>query len=836
MPHGNGVKMPENPQFSAFKIALLYTIIGALWILFSDQLIKSLYIDRDILFPLQTYKGWFFVVVTAALLYLWNCREFKRIKHIYIKLIEKKQIHQKELLEASIKIDDSEKKYRSLYNSIRDAILVADTERKIIHCNQAFFDLFGYTLDDIQGKPTAYVYESEDEFEKMGQKIKDNVGNKNFLYVVKYKKKSGEVFAGETSVFHLYNETGKVSGFIGMIRDVTERLQAEAKLRKSQRQLSNLMSNLPGMAYRCKNDNEWTMEFTSEGAKELTGYLPDELIFNATISYDQIIYPEDRHLVRKVVEQAIPQNRPFELEYRILTKSGDIKWVWEQGQVVPHNDGEAETLEGIVLDITKRKATERELRESEQKFNAFMTYLPGFVYLKDENGRHIYMNRLLLELLGIKETEYLGKTNKELLPGRDIDAIDENDRKILKTGEPAQFEEQIEDDGELKTYLSTKFPVRLENKGIFLGGISLDITERKLAQLELQRTKNLLETIYNNLTEAVFVIHPEERKITSCNKAVETIYGYKREELIDKSSEILHLDKSHFKKFVNRAKPVLDKNGIFQFETETKRKDGKIIHIEHTVSTIESEQGWRRGVLSVIRDITKQKQFIKELKESQEQLRSLAGHLQQIREHEREAIARDMHDDLGQLLTSLKMDLTILEREFARDKSPDQTDIVNEIKKMKELIDITITKVRQLIRELRPEVLDNLGLLDAIEWQIEEFMSRTGIKCNIRKGVKDIQLDKEKEIAIFRIVQEALTNVARHAHADKVTINIRKKNHDIHISIKDNGIGIDEEKLRKEQTFGLLGIKERAFIVGGEVKVSGVKNRGTTLTVNIPLN
>jgi len=220
-----------------------------------------------------------------------------------------------------------------------------------------------------------------------------------------------------------------------------------------------------------------------------------------------------------------------------------------------------------------------------------------------------------------------------------------------------------------------------------------------------------------------------------------------------------------------------------------------------------------------------------ELRRSREQLRALSAYLQSVREEERVKIAREIHDDLGQSLTALKMDLSWLKGRLSEDRS-----LQEKAETMMELIDSTIHTVRRIAAEARPAVLDNLGLVAAIEWQAQDFQKRIGIRCEMRKMFKDIQPDQDISTTLFRIFQETLTNAARHAKATRVEISLEERKSNLILEVKDNGRGITEEEVYASNSLGILGMRERAFLLGGELQIRGVPGKGTTVAVRVPLN
>ena len=221
-----------------------------------------------------------------------------------------------------------------------------------------------------------------------------------------------------------------------------------------------------------------------------------------------------------------------------------------------------------------------------------------------------------------------------------------------------------------------------------------------------------------------------------------------------------------------------------------------------------------------------------ELKRSQELFRNLSTHLQVVREEERTRIARKIHDDMGQALTALKIDLTWLNKKL----TDDQPLIREKLQSMVTLINETIETVHNLSEDLRPGILDDFGLSAAIEWQAEEFQKRTGIECRINLASDESNLSKEKSTNLFRIVQESLTNVIRHANATKVEINLSEKDGRLLLEVADNGKGITKAAVTNPKSFGLIGIKERVHSLGGEVDISGTPNAGTRLKVKMPIS
>ena len=231
------------------------------------------------------------------------------------------------------------------------------------------------------------------------------------------------------------------------------------------------------------------------------------------------------------------------------------------------------------------------------------------------------------------------------------------------------------------------------------------------------------------------------------------------------------------------------------------------------------------------REIAERRVTEERLRQSEENLRALAAHLQSVREEEQIRIAREIHDELGQALTGLKMDLTWL----ASGLTADQQALLEKTGAMFRLIDSTIRSVRRIASGLRPEVLDEIGLAAAISWQARDFQVRSGIRCNVELPPEGPALDQARSTALFRIFQELLTNVARHAHATRVDVRLGVDGDTMWLQVQDNGRGLSEGKVNSSKSLGFLGMRERVLPFDGTIDIRGQRGRGTAVTIRIPL-
>jgi signal transduction histidine kinase len=281
---------------------------------------------------------------------------------------------------------------------------------------------------------------------------------------------------------------------------------------------------------------------------------------------------------------------------------------------------------------------------------------------------------------------------------------------------------------------------------------------------------------------------------------------------------------------------IEEQGAVRGFEHEVFRKDGSRLWISVNARAVRDEKGAIQYYEGTVQDIAERKAAEENLKATSKQLRALSARLQSAREEEGTRIAREIHDELGSALTSLKWDLEEMDKMLST--SIDQSEhaaLRNKLQAPMKLADTAISAIRRIASELRPSILDDLGLVAAIEWQAEQFQSRTGIVCQCDCSLEKVELTEQQSTAFFRILQEALTNVLRHAQATKVNIKIKKEKGYFTLSVSDNGKGISESEKSEQQSLGILGMRERAYLIGGEVSITSAEGQGTVVTLRVPI-
>jgi PAS domain S-box-containing protein len=409
-----------------------------------------------------------------------------------------------------------------------------------------------------------------------------------------------------------------------------------------------------------------------------------------------------------------------------------------------------------------------------------------------------------------------------------------------------------------------------------------EIADRKRVEGVLRAFNKKYQTLFEGSKDVVFISSPEGRFL-DINPAGVELYSYdSKEELlkIDLTKDLyVHPeDRQRFQEELTRCGYVKD------YEMLLKRKDGQQLVVLETALAVRDDKGNVIAYQGFTRDITERKRAEEELRKahtelerrvsertaeleeankalqleiaerkraeqelrgSRQRLRHFAARLQDVREEEKQKIAREIHDELGQVLTGLKIDLSWVNKKISSSYTQPgpragvrkgTAEIRKKLESMSGLLDATMEIVRRISRELRPSVLEHLGLLGTLEWQAHEFETRTGITCTVSADMQEVHLKgQDQALAVFRIFQEALTNVARHAQASEVKVGLIEVNGRLVLNIADNGKGIQDVETAFHSSVGLLGMRERAILLGGDLAIESAPGKGTALTVRVPI-
>lgn len=486
-------------------------------------------------------------------------------------------------------------------------------------------------------------------------------------------------------------------------------------------------------------------------------------------------------------------------------------------------------------DITERRKAELALKESFEVQKLIMDSALDAIVCIDINGIISFWNPVAEKIFGWSSSEVVGNTLSEtIIPERYREMHSEGMKRYLQTGTANVLNRTIEvtalnRKGEEFSIDLSIVSIQQSNKPFFCAFIR-DISERKKTENELRRLKETYLALINNVDGIVWEADAKTFEFSFVSENAERLLGYPKEMWTEQptfwADHIYKEDKNWALDYC--IKCTKDKIP-HDFEYRMIAADGRLIWLRDIVSVqVENDEPVKLSGIMV--DITNQKISEEESKEKKEQLQLLAEHLQRIREEERKSIAREIHDELGQQLTVMKMDVAWL-----ADNIKDQKEaVLNKITDFKNMIDQTVSTVRRMAYELRPSMLDDMGLVAAIEWQLIEFEKRSGVQTKYTGTKSRFPLSDTAKTALFRIVQESLTNVGRYAKAKNVSVSLMEIDQQVVLKILDDGIGFELEKLAFKKTLGIVGMKERCIMLGGEFKIDSTEGSGTKIKVTIP--
>jgi PAS domain S-box-containing protein len=355
--------------------------------------------------------------------------------------------------------------------------------------------------------------------------------------------------------------------------------------------------------------------------------------------------------------------------------------------------------------------------------------------------------------------------------------------------------------------------------------VASDLSKQQQQRTTLRREAEVLQAIFDNIPVMISFRDPAG-KLLLVNREWERVLGWKLEEAqpIEVLNELFP-DPESRREVLEGIRRADQRWTDFRART----RDGRTITTSGALVAL--SDGTRLGFGL---DVTERRAAEEKLRQSTEALRALSDRLRVVREEERTQMAREVHDQVGQALTALRMDVAWLERRLAA-VGDERTDLESKLRSMSALIETTLDAVQRIATELRPGILDELGLEAAIEWYVREFEQRTGIACRFRSELEEARIDPGRSTAVFRILQEALTNVARHSAATRAEIDLFSDGGELRLEIRDNGRGIAEDRIESSGSLGLVGMRERARSLGGDLKIRDGSGRGTTVTLTIPL-
>lgn len=633
----------------------------------------------------------------------------------------------------------------------------------------------------------------------------------------RWKVKSGEYRWFSDSRKLVRDEQGKPVALVGISRDITEQKRVEQALREGEANIKAIVSNTPDIIFVQDRNLKYTLVVNPQLGMTAEGMI-------GKTDFD-LLPQEEAERLTNVKSRVMATGVTEEFETSLTSRSGGQE-VFE-GTYVPKYDhlGQVDGLVGYFRNVTDRKRLEIQLQELLLRYEAILASVPDIIMEVDNRKVYTWANRAGMDFFG---DDVVGREAANYFVGeQDTHQVIQ---PLFEGEEETIFVEnwQRRRDGE-KRLLAWWCRTLKDAAGNVIGALSTarDITEHHLADLVMRVSEEKFRSFFQTAKVGYSMTSPAGE--ISVNQAYADMLGYELEELAGKTwQELTPAEEIEPTRAVIQS--MLDGEGDeARLVKRYIHKNGSYVWGDVSYALRRAPDGSPLHIITTVFNISKRKKAEEDLARSREQLRALNQYLLDIREQERAAIAREIHDELGQSLTAMKMDLAWL----SRLESPDHSSCVQKLADLTQLVDGTIQTVRRVASELRPSILDDLGLVPALEWLAEQFQDRYGIPIQLDLAADD-SLSQEVKTALFRIAQEACTNISRHARATEVCISLREDADCLELIIQDNGQGITSMEGDSPRSFGLIGMRERAQNLGGALEIEGKPGKGTTIRVRLP--
>ncbi|MGN6318466.1 PAS domain-containing protein [Trinickia sp.] len=713
--------------------------------------------------------------------------------------------------------NELEGQFRSLAESSSDIICRYDRACRLVYANSGLTALMRRPLQDLLGK-TPNEHEPDLRLARYQALLQQTIETGSQCDIELKLPDAGNgpryhhirIFPERT----LYGET---IGALALGRDVTERKLAEDRLHASEQAFRAVVEHSPD--YIARYDLSFRRIYANPALRSLT---KDDVVGKTPAETGAFVDPV--HYMRRLRTVA-ETCQPVTEEVRLRDAAGRIRW--GHIRIVPEftPSGEVASVLAISRDVD-------DLKRSEQLFRTLTENFPDMIGRFDAQGRYLYVNPAVTKAFGIEQDAIVGRPLGTLEIDGSAELIDSIRKGIERT-----FAEGVPNESEARWYSGSGvrvFELRhipehdSEGHVVSVLGVARDITWLRAMETALRDSERAFRTLAENAPDPIIrydrecrriYVNPEFERV--CRRDAAALLGKKAGNVLDAPAAVS-------RRFRDKLRAVM-RSGVgakfeMNWETPTKPQCWSVQLVPEYDAHGQVQSG-----LTIWRDISDRKEVEQRLRESYDILRELTSRRETAREEERKRIARELHDELGQQLTALRMGASTLRIRFG----PDNPELTEQVQKLLELADQTMQVVRDAVSSLRPGALD-AGIAAALEWLTAEFSRGTQIGHSLSVPDETLPLAEERAIALFRIVQESLTNVARHARARHVCVTLERVGNDCLLQVRDDGCGFDPVATRK-RSFGLAGMKERMLMLGGNIDIVSAPGKGTTIKVELPI-
>ena len=718
----------------------------------------------------------------------------------------------------------SEEKYRTFFETVQDVFYQIGFDGIITEISPSIKYYSGFDREMLIGKSVYEYYLNAADREKFLHEINKKGEIRDYELDLKISGKLVHVSVNARLVFDC---KGNPVCMEGVMRDISKRKKTEKALRETELKFRNYIDFAPHAVFVADETGKYID--ANPAAVKLLGYSLDELL---QVEPVELVSANSLQQFTQHLEIAKEAGYATD-ELTILRKDKEEKIV-----VVDTVKLSGQCFLGFVVDITDRKAAEEILKNSEMHLKEIqnIAHLGNVsIYVNTRNWKS---SEMLNKIFGItddydftaagwkkivhpdSDREIVDYFSNNVLPGRNF--FDKKLRIIRQSDKAIRWVHVI---GKLK--------FDADNQPVELIATVQDITERKQYTEALRQSEALYRTTLNASPDTIVVVEMDG-SIRMVSPSGLVLFGYDDESKVIGHNMFEYIEPEDVERA--QSNTVLMYQGYLgTIQYRMVRSSGDVFHAEVNGDIIWSDDNKPIGMVFLVRDITDRKKVELDLKKSQEQLKKFAAHLQNVREEERLMLAREIHDELGQILIAIKIDLGMNRQKVLKQiKGAEAAELMNDYDNLFGLVDNTINTARKIMTDLRPEVLHLVGFAEAVKLYAANFQARYKINCIFESNVSDLVLSSQNTVALYRIVQESLSNVARHSKADKVKISLHQMYEELVLEIIDNGIGFDENQKTKHDSYGLIGMKERAFLLDSKLSIMSELHKGTHLKMEIP--
>ena len=757
-------------------------------------------------------------------------------------LVHELEVHQielemqnEELVQAQVELEKSRDRYVDLYDLAPVGYLTLNDKGVILEANLTATSLLGVERKKLVRQRLSNFIFSEDQntFYFFSKKLFEAQIQQAEEVRLTRKGPGGErvyvLLEGLTTT----SESGEIVCHLS-ISDISKQKAAEQALAESELRFRTMSDFTQDWEYWLNPAMEYV--YISPSCEAISGYKPEDFRSEPGL-LAKILYPEDRETWLKH-EQAVQQsNQPGSIDLRILTRAGEVHWINHVCRPVFAADGKWLGRRVSNRDITARKQAEQALQENQANMEALLEYTTGIVWSVDSQYRLIAGNdrfrKNYIPVLG-RDIQPGESTLPEAMPEVYAEWRGYYDRALA--GEIFSLDSPTRAQTEMRYLEYTFRPVYTLNgriSGVIVSG--RDITDRKQTEKELAQSEALFSKTFFDAPVAVSISRRSDGKFLEVNDRFLELYGFERSEVIGHTSLEMGLYASVEERTATDNK--LSLNGLLRdMERSRHTKSGAQLWV--LISVVPVVLNGEECLLATTLDITDRKKAEIEREKLIDQLSStralqqmLSTRLLQAQENERRVIARELHDEVGQALTALKINLQTVQR--LKGKALDLSESIA-------MVEQTLQEVRSISRHLPPTMLEDLGLAPALRWLLDRQGREASFTTSFISGLGETRLPPHVELACFRVVQEALTNAVRHAHARQVKVEMALVDQTLHLSVEDDGRGFNMEEsyaqARGGKSLGLISMQERVYLAGGRMEIETAVGQGTKIYASFPLD